>query len=381
MARRKSAAAAAETAPETQETGENLSGINPADEAAMAREAEERDGAVLPADATGPITGVIVPAPKAVRTPKPKPTFDEMGDEGEVAARALTERIRTHTGKLYEMLGEAKARRAWAAIGYPNWEDYVRAEFDTTERYANRLVNQGAVIKRLTDAAGVPIKVTERQARDIVGNIDTVAAQAAEAAANAADPQAAVEQVVEAARAPRSTRERTQRNTAAAAQVLTPTEVEAARRREERAAEREAARTEAAEAAASTDPTTALLAAIERLNDATEALLHCSTSGIDPTTAAIVSEAMTGHLDVVANWHRQFRNEVVADHALEQQAAEALSEQMQREAEAQATAAANGAVTPEQAEGLEAEALAEAVATGDTPEALAAAHTGDPSEF
>lgn len=92
-------------------------------------------------------------------------TDDLTADE----ARALTDRIKGAAEQLWALLLEAHERHAWTALGYPRWEDYVRAEFDMGRTYAHYLLDQGRVIRQLTAAAGAftPVNVTEAEARDI----------------------------------------------------------------------------------------------------------------------------------------------------------------------------------------------------------------------
>lgn len=332
---------------------ENLTGMTVAQEIEMSMEAEARDGGV----AVETVTGEIVAAEEANARParvvraKPDFTFEQ--------AKAITARIYTRTGELWALLEEARDRKAWSVIGYTSFEDYMRTEFDLSQRYANRLINQGQVIRRLSAAAGADVRVSERQARDIASNIDAVAAQVAEAANGAADPAAAAVEVVEAVRAPRVEAERQRKATA-----VTSQETEAARRREERAQEREEARKQAEAAQKATDPGTALLAAVERLNDASEAMLNATSTKVDPQTASIVADAIEGHLEIMANWLRQFRNEVLASHALEAQAAEAVAEPT---------------MNPDDIEVAAMAAEAEYVATGVPPVEVATGATADVS--
>jgi hypothetical protein len=45
-------------------------------------------------------------------------------------ARAVTDRIRTKMGDLMGEIAKAHIGRAWLALGYATWNDYVKGEFD-----------------------------------------------------------------------------------------------------------------------------------------------------------------------------------------------------------------------------------------------------------
>jgi len=70
-------------------------------------------------------------------------------------AQELTTRIKANVESLWYLLTEAKERRAWDALGYTSWGEYVRVEFDMTRAYAYRILHQGKVINELTEAAGM----------------------------------------------------------------------------------------------------------------------------------------------------------------------------------------------------------------------------------
>jgi hypothetical protein len=45
-------------------------------------------------------------------------------------AKAITNRIRSKMGDLMSEIAKAHMGRAWIALGYPTWTDYVKGEFD-----------------------------------------------------------------------------------------------------------------------------------------------------------------------------------------------------------------------------------------------------------
>jgi len=73
-------------------------------------------------------------------------------------ARRLTERIRAGAQNLCELVFEAHKGRAWVALGYQSWEDYVREEFTLSRSRSYELVDQGRVLQVLSTAAKVPLR-------------------------------------------------------------------------------------------------------------------------------------------------------------------------------------------------------------------------------
>jgi hypothetical protein len=77
----------------------------------------------------------------------------------EAAARDLTERIRGGTRQVCLLLLEAHQRRAWLALGYRSWEQYVGREFSMSRSRSYELLDQAKAIRLLQEAAclsGVP---------------------------------------------------------------------------------------------------------------------------------------------------------------------------------------------------------------------------------
>ena len=72
-----------------------------------------------------------------------------------IEARALTDSIRSATRSMCLLVLEAHERRAWCALGYHSWEQYVRTEFMLSKTRSYELLDQGRVIRELRAAAGV----------------------------------------------------------------------------------------------------------------------------------------------------------------------------------------------------------------------------------
>jgi hypothetical protein len=73
----------------------------------------------------------------------------------EVAARALTDRIRHAVGDVCLLLWEAHQSRAWSALGYRTWQDYVRGEFHISRTRSYELLDHARVVRAVEDASGV----------------------------------------------------------------------------------------------------------------------------------------------------------------------------------------------------------------------------------
>lgn len=71
-------------------------------------------------------------------------------------ARVITGEIRAAADLLWALLTVAHDRRAWAALGYASFGEYVRLELSISRAQAYRLLDQGRVIAELTAAVYPP---------------------------------------------------------------------------------------------------------------------------------------------------------------------------------------------------------------------------------
>ena len=117
-------------------------------------------------------------------------------------AQELTTRIKTNVESLWHLLTEAKERRAWEALNYVSWAEYVRVEFDMDRSRSYQLLNHGAVIHQLAEAAGLSTTVDtssiiERQTRTITPEIlPQVVAEVREAVEAGTPPIEAIRETV-----------------------------------------------------------------------------------------------------------------------------------------------------------------------------------------
>lgn len=120
-------------------------------------------------------------------------------------AKALTDRIRKHIDAAWADITAAYEGKAWKALGYSSWGDYVKAEFDMGRSRSYQLLDQGRVIHALADAAGEKVStmvdISEREAREIKDVLPGVTAEIKARVEQGEDPKKAIDETVAAARA------------------------------------------------------------------------------------------------------------------------------------------------------------------------------------
>ncbi|MBC9707529.1 MAG: hypothetical protein H9W81_21925 [Enterococcus sp.] len=89
-------------------------------------------------------------------------------------AQELTEHIRSTADVLYVLVARAHAGKAHIALGYKNFESYVKEEFNISRSRAYQFLNQANVIAAVESAApeGTKIRITEAAARDLKNFVD-----------------------------------------------------------------------------------------------------------------------------------------------------------------------------------------------------------------
>lgn len=122
-------------------------------------------------------------------------------------ARKLTDRIKTAADQLWSLLLEAHEGKAWKALGYKSWSEYVGSEFDMGRAHAYRLLDQGRVIRAIEDAAGESVskgrQITEKAARDIKPILPEVTQEIRQRVEQGEAPDQATYEVIEAKRVER----------------------------------------------------------------------------------------------------------------------------------------------------------------------------------
>lgn len=120
-------------------------------------------------------------------------------------ASALTERIRGHIDAAWDDITKAYEGKAWKALGYSSWGDYVKAEFDISRQHSYKLIDQGRVIQELEKAAGEDVahvrQISARDTAAVKDDLPAVTAEIRERVEQGEDAATAVSETVAAARA------------------------------------------------------------------------------------------------------------------------------------------------------------------------------------
>lgn len=82
-------------------------------------------------------------------------------------AQKLTKDIQSTTTALYVLLKKAHDTKAWLALNYKSWTEYIEKEFEFSRARSYQLINQANVIEEINNASGAPIYLSEKEARDI----------------------------------------------------------------------------------------------------------------------------------------------------------------------------------------------------------------------
>lgn len=114
----------------------------------------------------------------------------------EMKARELTNAIKAAAEATYVLLARAHHGKAYKALGYGTWAEYVNTEFEISTQRSYQLLNLSSTIKAIESAApeGTQIKLTEAQARDIKRELPFITSKIAEETADL-DKDAAAEKI------------------------------------------------------------------------------------------------------------------------------------------------------------------------------------------
>lgn len=84
-------------------------------------------------------------------------------------AEDLTRSIRDAAEVIWVLIARAHAGKAWKALGYDSWAEYVQEEFNMSRSRSYQLLDQAKVISAVTSALpeGSEIAVTESSAREL----------------------------------------------------------------------------------------------------------------------------------------------------------------------------------------------------------------------
>lgn len=84
-------------------------------------------------------------------------------------AKELTRSIRDAAEVIWVLIARAHAGKAWLALGYDSWADYVREEFNMSRSRSYQLLDQAKVIEAINKAmpSGAEVALSESSARDL----------------------------------------------------------------------------------------------------------------------------------------------------------------------------------------------------------------------
>lgn len=85
----------------------------------------------------------------------------------ESEAQDLTESIKSTTVALAVLLQRAHQLKAWKAMGYASWKEYIEEEFKFSRARSYQLLDQGNVIKAVSEAGDTELYLTEKEAKII----------------------------------------------------------------------------------------------------------------------------------------------------------------------------------------------------------------------
>lgn len=119
----------------------------------------------------------------------------------EIEAREITDAIRSAATATYILLAQAHEGKAYKALGYDTWKDYVISEFEVSPQRSYQLLDLSKAIKMIESAApeGTKVKLTESQARGIKKELPKITEQIREETAGKSPEEAAdvIDQIVE----------------------------------------------------------------------------------------------------------------------------------------------------------------------------------------
>ena len=95
----------------------------------------------------------------------------------EEAAQELTATIKSTATATFVLLQQAHEKKAWKALGYSTWTDYIENEFEFSRVRSYQLLSQAKTVKEITDAAGTEMYLTEKEARLIKKELPKITAR------------------------------------------------------------------------------------------------------------------------------------------------------------------------------------------------------------
>jgi len=127
-------------------------------------------------------------------------------------AQEITEAIRASATATYILLAQAHAGKAYKALGYSTWADYVNEEFSISSSRSYQLLDLSKAVKMIEEASpeGTEVKLTEAQARGIKKELPRITEQIKEATKDKSPTEAAemIDEIIDEAREQRKADEK-----------------------------------------------------------------------------------------------------------------------------------------------------------------------------
>ncbi|WP_156465074.1 hypothetical protein [Mesorhizobium sp. Root552] len=119
-------------------------------------------------------------------------------------ATQLTRKIKTAVNDVWALLVRAREGKAWKALKYSTWEDYVKTEFGMSRRRAGQLLEKGEVVEAIevvTGKSGNAFPLSKRDVDALKDDLPTAASTIKAKVEAGENPEKAVADTVAAARA------------------------------------------------------------------------------------------------------------------------------------------------------------------------------------
>jgi len=97
----------------------------------------------------------------------------------EAKAREITDAIRAAASATYILLAQAHNGKAYKALGYETWAEYVKHEFDISASRSYQLLDLSKAVQMIESVTpeGTEVRLTEAQARDIKRELPKITEQ------------------------------------------------------------------------------------------------------------------------------------------------------------------------------------------------------------
>lgn len=122
----------------------------------------------------------------------------------EAEARELTSAIQSTITATYILLERAHSGKAYKALGYDSWTEYISTEFDFSVQRSYQLLNLAKTAKAIEEVApdDYELKLTEAQARDIKNKLPEITEAIATETAGLSGPDSSeiIESIIQEAR-------------------------------------------------------------------------------------------------------------------------------------------------------------------------------------